>query len=157
MNSFLIVKVDKCGKNKHDAISRKLSKAQEKVWGMLKAEFMKWLFRSALLISLAFNWGITVRTTIQTILTLTRNTRSDLWTSRTLKICHYHNPWVTKPVPCPLLNHWLYFWIVVRVFRAQLLGLICVWQIHMWPCLSVKDIDDRCEFPQCLRWAMRVP
>ena len=104
---------------KHDAISRKLSKAQEKVWGMLKAEFMKWLFRSALLISLAFNWGITVRTTIQTILTLTRNTQSDLWTSRTLKICHYHNPWVTKPVPCPLFNHWLYFWIVVRVFRTS--------------------------------------
>ena len=95
---------------KHDAISRKLSKAQEKVWGMLKAEFMKWLFRSALLISLAFNWRITVRTTIQTILTLTLNTQSDLWTSRTLKICHYHNPWVTKPVPCPLFNHWLYFW-----------------------------------------------
>ena len=155
MNSFLIVKVDKCGKNKHDAISRKLSKAQEKVWGMLKAEFMKWLFRSALLISLAFNWGITVRTTIQTILTLTRNTRSDLWTSRTLKICHYHNPWVTKPVPCPLLNHWLYFWIVVRVFRAQL-GLTWVWKIQVWPCLSVKDIDEQCKFPQSPRWAIRV-
>ena len=39
VNSFLTVKVDKCGKNKHDAISRKLSKAQEKVRGMLKAEF----------------------------------------------------------------------------------------------------------------------
>ena len=39
VNSFLTVKVDKCGKNKHDAISRKLSKAQEKVQGMLKAEF----------------------------------------------------------------------------------------------------------------------
>ena len=64
----------KCGKNKHDAISWKLSKAQEKVWGMLKAVFMTWLFRSALLISVAFNWGITVRTTIQTIFTLTRNT-----------------------------------------------------------------------------------
>ena len=43
MNSFLTVKVDKCGKNKHNAISRKLSKAKEKVRGMLKAEFMKWL------------------------------------------------------------------------------------------------------------------
>ena len=39
VNSFLTVKVDKGGKNKHDAISRKLSKAQEKVRGMLKAEF----------------------------------------------------------------------------------------------------------------------
>ena len=37
MNSFLTVKVDKCGKTKQDAITRKL--------GMLKAEFMKWLFR----------------------------------------------------------------------------------------------------------------
>ena len=48
MNSFLTVKFDKCGKNKHDAVSRKLSNAPEKVRGMLyKAEFMKlkWLFR----------------------------------------------------------------------------------------------------------------
>ena len=44
MNSFLSVKVDKCGKNKHDAISRKLSMAQGKVRGLLKAEFMKRLF-----------------------------------------------------------------------------------------------------------------
>ena len=45
MNSFLTAKFDNCGKNKHDAISRKLSNAKEKVRGMLKAEFMKWLFR----------------------------------------------------------------------------------------------------------------
>ena len=44
MNSFLTIKVDKCGKNKHDAGARKLSKVQEKVRGMLEAEFMKWLF-----------------------------------------------------------------------------------------------------------------
>ena len=41
VNSFLTVKFDKCSKNKHNAISRKLSNAQEKVRGMLKAEFMK--------------------------------------------------------------------------------------------------------------------
>ena len=49
MNSFLTVKVDKCGESKHDTISRKLFKAQQKVRGMLDAEFMKWLFVSALL------------------------------------------------------------------------------------------------------------
>ena len=45
MNSFLIAKFDKCGKNKHDVFPRKVSSAQEKARGMLKAEFMKWLFR----------------------------------------------------------------------------------------------------------------
>ena len=45
MNSFLTAKFDKFGKNKHDVIPRKVSNAQEKVRGMLKAEFMKWLFR----------------------------------------------------------------------------------------------------------------
>jgi len=50
VNSFVTVKFGKCGKNKHDAIFRKLSKAQEKVRGMLKADF----FVSALL-SLGFN------------------------------------------------------------------------------------------------------
>ena len=44
VNSFLTAKLDKCGKNKHDVIPRKVSNAQEKVRGMLKAEFMKWLF-----------------------------------------------------------------------------------------------------------------
>lgn len=34
----------KCGKNKHDAIARKLSMAQEKVREMHKAEFTKWIF-----------------------------------------------------------------------------------------------------------------
>ena len=33
----------------------------------------------------------------------------------------------TKPVFCPFRNHCINFWIVVRVFRAQL-GLICVRQ-----------------------------
>ena len=44
VNSFLTVKFDKCGKNKHDVISRKLSKAQEKVRGTVKTELMKWPF-----------------------------------------------------------------------------------------------------------------
>ena len=39
----------------------------------------------------------------------------------------------------------LNFWIVVRVFRAQL-GLICVRQIQVRPYLSVQDIDEQCEF-----------
>ena len=76
-----------------------------------------------------------------------RTFRSNLWTSRTLKICEYHNPWVNKPVLCSFLNHWIYFWIVVWVFRAQLgqLGLICVWLVGS--CFSVEEIDD---------WAMPV-
>ena len=45
VNSFLTAKLDKCSKNKHDVFPRKVSNAQEKVRGMLKAEFMKWLFR----------------------------------------------------------------------------------------------------------------
>ena len=44
-NSFLTAKFDKCGKNKHDVFPGKVSNAQEKVREMLKAEFMKWLFR----------------------------------------------------------------------------------------------------------------
>ena len=39
-------------KKKHDAISTKLSKAQlqlENVRGILKAEFMKWLFRFSII------------------------------------------------------------------------------------------------------------
>ena len=42
---------------------------------------------------------------------------------------------------CPFRNHWRNFWIVVRVFRAQL-GLICVRQVQVWPYLSV---DEQCE------------
>lgn len=41
---------------------------------------------------------------------------SNLWTSRTRKICQYHSPWVTKPVLCPFFHYWIYFWIVVQVF-----------------------------------------
>ena len=44
----------------------------------------------------------------------------------------------TKPVFCPFRNHWRNFWIVVRVFRAQL-GLICVQHNQVWPYLSVDD------------------
>ena len=36
--------------------------------------------------------------------TQNKSFRSDLWTSRTLKTCQYHNPWVTKPVLSPFLN-----------------------------------------------------
>ena len=49
MNSIVAAKFDKCGKNKRDVFSRKVSKAQEKVRGMLKAEFMKWIFRFAII------------------------------------------------------------------------------------------------------------
>ena len=45
VNSFLTAKFDKCGKNKYDVFPRKVSNAQENVREMLKAEFMKWLFR----------------------------------------------------------------------------------------------------------------
>ena len=48
----------------------------------------------------------------------------------------------TKQVFSPFRNHWINFWIVVRVVRAQL-GLICVRQIQVWPYLSV---DEQCEF-----------
>ena len=43
----------------------------------------------------------------------------------------------------PFLNHWINLWMLVQVFRSQL-GLICVRQIEVWPCLSVKDIDEQC-------------
>ena len=36
-------------KNKHNVFPRKVSKAQDKVRGMLKAEFMKWIFRLAII------------------------------------------------------------------------------------------------------------
>ena len=49
VNSFVTVKFDKRGKNKHDATSRKLSNAHEKVRGMIKAGFMKWLFRFSII------------------------------------------------------------------------------------------------------------
>ena len=51
VNSIVTAKFDKCGKNKHDVFSRKVSNAQEKVRGMLKAEFMKWIFRFALILT----------------------------------------------------------------------------------------------------------
>ena len=49
MNSIVTAKFDKCGKNKHDVFSRKVPNAQEKVRGMLKAVFMKWIFRFAII------------------------------------------------------------------------------------------------------------
>ena len=36
---------------------------------------------------------------------------------------------------------------VVRVFSAQL-GFTYARQIQVRPCLSAKDIDEQCEFPQ---------
>ena len=165
VNSFLTVKVDKCGQNKHNAISRKLSKAQQKVWGMLKAELIKWLFCSCIIklrfqlrYLLCMNTNYYSKRDISFFM-LTHDTLHQTVpfeaTSRTLIIYQYHSPWVTKQVLCPLFNHWIYFWIVVRVFDAQV-GLICVWQIQVWPCLSVKDINEQCEFPQKRPWAMRV-
>ena len=49
MNSFVTAKFDKCGKNKYDVFSKKVSNAQEKFRGMLEAEFMKWIFRFAII------------------------------------------------------------------------------------------------------------
>ena len=49
MNSIVTAKLDKCGKNEHDLFSRKVSNAQEKARGMLKAEFMKMVFRFAII------------------------------------------------------------------------------------------------------------
>ena len=133
---------------------------------MLKAEFMKlWLFRFSI-IKLSFQlryyrMNENSKRDISFIYadtwhaTQNKSFRSDLWTSRTLKMCQYQNPWVTKPVLCPFLNNWKYSKIVVRVFRAQL-GLTWVWKIQVWPCLSVKDIDEQCKFPQSPRWAIRV-
>ena len=42
-------------------------------------------------------------------------------------------------------NHWINFWIVVQVFRAQL-GLICVQEIQVWLYLLVQDIHEQCKF-----------
>ena len=72
-----------------------------------------------------------------------RVTRYPKETSTPLELWKYAN--FTKPVFCPFLNHWIIFWIVVRVFSAQL-SLICVRQIQMWLYLSVQDIDEQCEF-----------
>ena len=49
LREFLTVKFDKCSRNKHDAISRKVSNAQKKVRGMLNAEVMKWLLRFSII------------------------------------------------------------------------------------------------------------
>ena len=87
MNSIVTAKFDKCGINKDDVFSRKVSNAQEKVRGMLKAEFMKWIFRFAI-IKLRFskreiNFFFFTRDTLP---------KSDLYsyTSGTRKICRLH-------------------------------------------------------------------
>ena len=39
--------------------------------------------------------------------------------------------------------------VVYAIVRlSSVLGLICVWQIHVWPGLSVKDIDEINTFMQ---------
>ena len=43
VNSIVAAKFDKCGKNKHDVFSSKVSNAQE------DAEFMKWIFVFAII------------------------------------------------------------------------------------------------------------
>ena len=60
----------------------------------------------------------------------------------------------TKPVFCPFLNHWINFWIVMRVFRAHL-GLICVRQIQVWPslCTIFQQIYLRHE---CSIWVSAI-
>ena len=84
MNSIVTAKFDKCGKNKHDVFSRKVSNAQEKVREMLKAEFMKWIFPFAI-VKLRFQND-------KLLFTLTRDTlpKSDHYTSGTRKICRLH-------------------------------------------------------------------
>ena len=70
-----------------------------------------------------------------------RVTRYPKATFTSLELGNYAD--FTKPVFfCPFRNHWRNFWIVVRVFRAQL-DLNCVRQIQVWPYLSV---DEQCEF-----------
>ena len=96
MNSIVTAKFDKCGKNKHDVFTRKVSNTQEKVRGMLKAEFMKWIFRFAViklrlqLRYLAYEQQF--KTLDKLLFTLTRDTlpKSDLYTSGTRKICRLH-------------------------------------------------------------------
>ena len=114
-----------------------------KVRGMLKAEFMKWIFRFAIiklrlqLRYLAYEQQF--KTWDKLLFTLTRDMlpKSDF---TPLELGKYAD--CAKPAFCPFRNHWINFLIVVRVFRAQL-GLICVRQIQVWQYLSV---DEQCEF-----------
>ena len=123
-----------------------MAKIRGKVRGMLKAEFMKWIFRFAIIklrLQLRYlGYEQQFKTWDKLLFTLTRDIlpKSDPYTSGTLKIQYAD---CTKPVFCPFRNHWINFLIVVRVFRAQL-GLICVRQIQEWPYLSV---DEQCVAP----------
>ena len=101
---------------------------------MLKAEFMKWVFRfSVIKLRLQLRYQ-----------RMNNNSKCDI---------NFFSHWrVTRhpKAPSTPLELWKYanflsFWIVVRVFRVQL-GLICVRQIQVWPYLSVSDIDEQCEF-----------
>ena len=126
VNSFLIAKFDRCGKNKHDVLPRKVSITQEKVRGMLKAEFIKWLFPfSNIKLRLQLRYWCISNNSEREINFFSRwcVTCYPKATSTPLELWKYAN--FTKPVFCPFLNHWINFWIVVRVFRAQL-GLIIV-------------------------------
>ena len=113
--------------------SRKVSNTQEMFEECLKLNSWNGFVVSPLL-------NLDLKTWDKLLFTLTRGTlpKSELYTSGTRK----KKADCTKPVFCPFRNHWINFWIVVQVFRAQL-GLICVWEIQVWPYLSV---DEQCEF-----------
>ena len=84
VNSFLTAKFDKC------FFSRKVSNAQKKVWGKLKAEFMKWLFRFGIIKlrpQLILGYEQQFKTWDKLLFTLPK---SNFYTSRTLKICQFH-------------------------------------------------------------------
>ena len=116
---------------------------KEKVRGMLRAEFMNWIFRFAIIklrLHLRY-WRMNNNSKREiNFFSHWRVTRYPKATYTPLELRKYAD--FTKPVFCPFRNHRKNFWIVVRVFRAQL-GLVCGRQIQVWPYLSV---DEQCEF-----------
>ena len=115
---------------------------------MLKAEFMQWLFR----------FGIIKLRLQLSYYEQQFKTWDKKATSTPLKLWKYAN--FTKPVFCPFPNHWINFWIVVRVLRAQL-GLICVRRILVWPeqCEFLHRMDVDAIFQQInlrYEWAISV-
>ena len=119
VNSLLTAKFDK-RKNKHDLFPRKVSNAQEKVRGMLEAEFMKWLFRFGIIelrLQLRYERMNNNSKREITFFSRWRVTCYPNATFITLELGKYAD--CTKPVFCPFRNHWINFLILVRVFRAQ--------------------------------------
>ena len=107
---------------------------------MLKAEFMKWIFRFAI---------IKLRLQLRYLANeqqLKTSFHADAWHATQKRPLHLWNsenmPIALNQFFCLFRNHWINFWIVVRVFRTQL-GLICVRQIQVWLYLSV---DEQCKF-----------